>query len=251
MNPKRSRVRDIATLCTVLFTATGCRGVMLTADVLTNPVLFGPVRSLGPRPVDGNKQVKQFISETTKSVTTVVTNVDTSGSTPTATAENIINNTDKWQMIGDIRQDGNEYEYRYIVLTSINCGAYFAFPLFFMRDHAWCKATGNVYESPLPPGTGTVAEPESPPFDTKAARNALDASAAIASSCPSGAGPVEVEVTITFVSWGIATSVKVGGDDVAKTAEEECIVKAFEGATVPAFEGEPVTLKKKVSLGKP
>jgi hypothetical protein len=236
---------DVAILCTVLFAATGCTRVKSTADIVSNPVLFGPVQSLGP-PVDGSKQIRAFVSETNQTITALPTG--------TSTSQAYIEGSAHSQMEDDVQKAMVDDKSRYIVLKTINCGAYFLFPVFMARDHTWCKVTGNLFRSHVPPPTRTVAKPQPKDglrFDTKAARAALEASAAMASSCTSGADPAEVEVTVTFATSGAVTSVDVGGDYVAKTSEEECIVKAFGDATVPAFEGEPVTLKKKVSLGKP
>jgi hypothetical protein len=237
---------DIATVCTVLFAATGCKAVTLTADTVSNPVLFGPVRALGSHPMDDSVRIREFVSEADSSTTVVPMPI---GPEP---AETFIDMSGLVRMAVDVRDTMGKNEDLYIVMTAINCRTYFFYPLFFISDRTWCKATGTLFESPLPSIPRLVAKPQpkdGPRFDTKAARAALETSAAAASSCTSGVDPVEVQVTITFAASGKATSVEVGGDNAAKTPVD-CIVKAFEGATVPAFEGEPVTVKKKVSLGK-
>lgn len=99
-----------------------------------------------------------------------------------------------------------------------------------------------------------VAAPPPPPpaaaeFSKSAAIAALAAAAGRASACkqpddPSGGA----SVSITFAPSGRVTSSKVSGPPFQGTKTGGCIAAAFRSATVPPFEGSPVTVTKNVSV---
>jgi hypothetical protein len=96
-------------------------------------------------------------------------------------------------------------------------------------------------EAPAPSGGGD--------FDRAAAKAALAAAASAASGCkepddPSGGA----RVAVTFAPSGRVTSSKVMGPPFQGTQTGGCIARAFRGITVPAFDGDPVTITKEVSV---
>jgi len=106
--------------------------------------------------------------------------------------------------------------------------------------------------SPTPEPTPTPAEESESPssgssgaaFDAGAAKTALTAAAANASSCKTADGPTGAgRVSITFAPSGRPTSVAVTGD-VAGSSVGSCVAKLFRQTRVPAFSGDPVTVAK-------
>jgi hypothetical protein len=86
-------------------------------------------------------------------------------------------------------------------------------------------------------------------FDTGAARASLNAAAGGARACKQEGDPSgSASVSITFAPSGRVTSAKVQGPPFAGTATGGCIASAFRSATVPPFEGSPVTVNKTVSI---
>ncbi len=70
-----------------------------------------------------------------------------------------------------------------------------------------------------------------------------------AASCrEEGAGPVAVPVSVTFSPKGNVTGAVVTGGALAGTKEGACVASLLRGATVPAFDGDPVTVTTTVHL---
>ena len=87
------------------------------------------------------------------------------------------------------------------------------------------------------------------PFDTAAARAALDAAAGQASSCRKAGDPSGVAVvTITYSPTGRVTSANIGGPPFAATATGGCIASTMRKARVPPFAGDMVTVRKTVTI---
>lgn len=107
-------------------------------------------------------------------------------------------------------------------------------------------------ESDKTPETATSeAKAPSPTgaFDSAAAATALGNAAARASSCRQPGDPSGVaRVTVTFTNSGSATHAIVDGPPFAGTATGGCIAATMRSATVPAFTGERVTVKKTVVI---
>jgi hypothetical protein len=144
------------------------------------------------------------------------------------------------------------------------------------KDEATAKAdaTGKV-GGPLPVGTGTakaVADPvkSDPKADSKkddakpadvpaasadrkfsrsAAVSALNAAAGAASGCKKPDGPTgRGRVSVTFAPSGRVTTAVVNGPPFAGTSVGGCVAAAFRRATVPPFDGSPVTVHKSFSI---
>jgi hypothetical protein len=119
--------------------------------------------------------------------------------------------------------------------------------------HAWTAATRLSRTSGRHIGTESEvasAEPEAAevPFDTQAARQALQAATARAAACGEPrAGLQVVPVSVTFAPSGRATVAQVGGT-LAGTAVGSCVALAMRSVSVPAFSGAPVTVRKTVSV---
>lgn len=243
----------LAIVCVLLFVAAGCKGVTMTANYTANPVLFGPVRSLGSRSASGGEPIGSFVTEMDKSMTTVPTGVSVAGDTVTASAATFAGASSAIKMDADIRDATGGNTRRPVAVTGIHCGGYFLYPLFVMRDSAWCEASGDVFEASAAP-VARAPEKSLPAgrgeLDVKAARASVAAAAAGASACAGNEPAGDVQVVVVFGPSGKTTSVQVEGDEVVKTNLGECIAAAFQGVTVPPFEGEPVTVRKTISLGQ-
>jgi hypothetical protein len=99
----------------------------------------------------------------------------------------------------------------------------------------------------------TAIEPRPPvgtePFDAAAARAALDASAAQASSCRKPGDPSGVAVVIiTFSPTGRVTTANISGPPFAATPTGGCIASTLRKTRVPAFAGDMVTVRKTVTI---
>jgi hypothetical protein len=117
------------------------------------------------------------------------------------------------------------------------------------RRHALAGSAPDAAPGAAPP------EPSAPPppageLDRTAAKASLAEAAAKAAYCRRGGDPGGVAtVAVTFLATG-----KVGGAAVtapatlADTPTAQCIAGRMRGATVPAFEGKPVTLMHRVHL---
>jgi hypothetical protein len=103
-------------------------------------------------------------------------------------------------------------------------------------------------------GPASIATPAPAPrsaeFDTRAAQAALSEAAARAGACRTGTDPTDgsARVSVTFAPSGRVTSATVNGPPFAGTETGGCIAKAFRSASVPAFEGAPVTVHKSVGI---
>ncbi len=113
----------------------------------------------------------------------------------------------------------------------------------------------DARRSPSDGGTAKNDEPEpaptpppEPPFSKQAARKALKQAAAGARSCwKPGDSPGSAKVTVTFAPSGQVAAATVGGP-LAGTATGSCIAARFRGATIPAFDGDSVTIGNSVTF---
>jgi hypothetical protein len=89
-----------------------------------------------------------------------------------------------------------------------------------------------------------------PPFDTSAAKAALEAAAANAASCKKPDGPTgKGKVQVTFSpKTGRATSANVVEGAFGGTPVGGCVAKLFRAAKVPPFSGDPVSVAKSFSI---
>jgi hypothetical protein len=109
-------------------------------------------------------------------------------------------------------------------------------------------ATEEAAEEPKEAVAG-APEAALPPFDQAAAKAALGAAAAQASTCRKGDDPPgNAEVMITFAPSGRVTSANVAGGPFAGTATGGCVASTLRRAKVPAFSGNHVTVRKVVRL---
>jgi hypothetical protein len=106
--------------------------------------------------------------------------------------------------------------------------------------------------APAPGATEAPAEPRAAaegPFNADAARTALAAAVAQASSCRKPGDPSGVAaVTITFSPSGRVTSANIAGPPFAGTPTGGCIAATLRRARVPAFTGDMVTVRKTVEI---
>lgn len=87
------------------------------------------------------------------------------------------------------------------------------------------------------------------PFDVAAARTALAATAAQASSCRKPGDPSGVAVvTMTFSQSGRVTTAQISGPPFQATPTGGCIASTMRKTRVPAFAGDMVTVRKTVTI---
>ena len=84
------------------------------------------------------------------------------------------------------------------------------------------------------------------PFNRAAAAQALDDAAKNAKHCTEGSG--NALVAVTFGTSGRAVSAVVKSGPFVGTAEGTCIAAMFRGASIPQFDGNPVTVSKLLSI---
>jgi hypothetical protein len=113
-----------------------------------------------------------------------------------------------------------------------------------------------------PPADKTAATAETKPplveipqpsggaeFDRGAAKAALAAAAGRAAGCKPADDPGGgAKVSVTFAPSGRVTSSRVTGPPYQGTAIGGCIAAAFRSASVPPFDGDPVTVTRDVTL---
>ena len=109
-------------------------------------------------------------------------------------------------------------------------------------------ATPPVVAAPV-----VVVPPPPPPaaaeFNKSAAVAALAAAAGRAAGCKQPDGPSGgATVSITFAPSGRVTSSKVTGPPFQGTPVGGCIASAFRSASVPPFDGSPITVTKTVNV---
>lgn len=99
---------------------------------------------------------------------------------------------------------------------------------------------------PAPTPTQTTPPPSGAEFNQAAAKAALRSAAASAAACPSEK-PGVAQVSITFAPSGRVTSSKVSGT-FAGTTTGGCIASAMRAASVPPFEGGPISTSWQVTI---
>lgn len=89
--------------------------------------------------------------------------------------------------------------------------------------------------------------PAAPAFDASAATNALAALSGSVQSCGGNAGGT-ARVAVTFSPSGRVTQAIVEGAPYAGTPAGGCIAAKARGASIPAFSGAPVTVRKTYTM---
>ena len=112
-------------------------------------------------------------------------------------------------------------------------------------------ATPTAATPPVVPAPVVIAPPPSSDadFNRSAAMAALTAAAGRAAGCKQADDPSGgAAVSVTFAPSGRVTSSKVTSAPFQGTVIGGCIASAFRSASVPPFEGAPVTVTKNVSI---
>jgi hypothetical protein len=102
------------------------------------------------------------------------------------------------------------------------------------------------------PSSGSTAKSSKgaalPAFDSALANSAINEAAQRAAACRSASDPQGVAmVVLKYAPSGRVTTALIEGGPFAGTTTGGCIAMAFRGAHVPAFSGEPVTVRKSVT----
>ncbi len=112
--------------------------------------------------------------------------------------------------------------------------------------------TTTATKAEVEPAPATKAEVEPAPtastFDPHAARAALEAMAATASSRCGDAATGRLRVTVTFAPSGRATHAVVEESALQGTLGGECVARLFRGVQVPPFDGSLETVGLHVTL---
>ncbi|MFT3766893.1 MAG: hypothetical protein QM820_15450 [Minicystis sp.] len=86
------------------------------------------------------------------------------------------------------------------------------------------------------------------PFSASSAAVAIANAGMRAQSCKDGDASMSVPVSVTFASSGRAVRATINGGPFAGTPAGSCLAQALRNATVPSFDGEPVTVNTTVHL---
>jgi outer membrane biosynthesis protein TonB len=84
------------------------------------------------------------------------------------------------------------------------------------------------------------------PFDTGAARAALNTAASRAAGCKGTSGTGKIQVT--FATSGRVSSAQIVSGPFGGTASGNCALRHFKAAKVPAFTGNPTTVAKSFKI---
>jgi len=91
--------------------------------------------------------------------------------------------------------------------------------------------------------------PEPVPFDVDAAAGALASALGTATACGDGVIRGEARVSVTFAHSGrVTTAIIASESPLAGTAVGSCVARAMYSATVPAYEGDIVTVRRWVHV---
>jgi hypothetical protein len=115
-------------------------------------------------------------------------------------------------------------------------------------------AQGNMDRAPdaeeaKKPSRESVEPSTQAAFDASAARESIVAAASRAQSCRAPDGPKGTSsVLITFAPSGRVTQTVVADPPLAGTTVGGCVAAAMRSASVPAYNGERVTVSKRVTI---
>jgi hypothetical protein len=98
-----------------------------------------------------------------------------------------------------------------------------------------------------------TAEPQAlPPFDRASAERAMADGELRAHACATSYEPNEGaaggEVSVTFAASGRVTSALVAGSRLSGRLEGSCVARIFRDLRIPAFSGDPVTVRKRILI---
>ncbi len=112
---------------------------------------------------------------------------------------------------------------------------------------ATATAAPTTLPTAAPVKTSTAAATAD--FDKAAASAALGGAVAKAAACKKAGDPSgQAKVQVTFAPSGRVTVANILGPPFAGTATGSCIAMAFKSASVPPFQGDPMTVSKTVSI---
>jgi hypothetical protein len=111
------------------------------------------------------------------------------------------------------------------------------------------EKTVAVVEKPVPTAVEMPAPAGGAEFDKAAAKAALASAASRASVCKPADDPGGgAKVSVTFAPSGRVTTSRVTGAPYQGTTIGGCIAAAFRSASIPPFDGAPVTVSRDVNL---
>jgi hypothetical protein len=94
-----------------------------------------------------------------------------------------------------------------------------------------------------------LTEALAPPFNVAAAKTAMGAAAGNASACGDGTASGSAKVSVTFSHAGSATAAVVDpASSLAGTSVAGCIASVMRTTKVPAYSGETVTVRSRVTI---
>ncbi len=111
------------------------------------------------------------------------------------------------------------------------------------------RVSAAASTKPTKPTQEPSEEATKGPFNPDLAARALEAAAQSASSCRRADDPSGIAVvTVTFAPSGRVTTTTIAGPPFVGTPTGSCIASALRSASVPAFSGDLITVKKTVTI---
>ncbi len=141
--------RIVLAAALLLLAATGCQGARISARNSVNPLLLGPVKTLGPgAPVEADAAGAFDTESSAFHASSSSTSSSTSGgvTTTTTTTSSSTYRSPGTQTDFDLLVASSGEPSRFVVLERLDCGAYAFNALVGIMAETWCRARGRVYQ---------------------------------------------------------------------------------------------------------
>jgi hypothetical protein len=142
-----NRARTYVVVAALGVACVGCKTSGVATKHSVNPVMFGPVRSLGRAPAQQGEKMGTF---TTKSMDFASASSSTtqSGNVQTTTTVSEHRRSSPTQGDWDVLMATTGDASRTVETTKIRCGGYNFYLLFGIVAESWCEASGTVHKAP-------------------------------------------------------------------------------------------------------
>ena len=123
--------------------ATGCATVTVRAPVTINPVMLGPVMSIGADPNGPHPKSDRVAIFRLRLADSSIAGSDAMGGSTARSYRSAVQETDL-QVVRLTNGDPN----RRVALDSLGCGSYFVFGILVFESKTWCDVRGEVLDGP-------------------------------------------------------------------------------------------------------